>query len=376
MSKRTLQRSSLLALAGAFVALALAAPSFASESDPSLQRYGYTGRYLVIYEERRGKPTRIKTFDPLTLQKKVVFTARRSTDYIDELVASIGGISLIVVRERAVRNGGRRMNSTTQKLITIKDDSGAPVVVKTFKSLTGMKRFCGSLPYNMFLADTGANYVVEHTEGKIASSGKKCVATKRKLVRRKYLLRFDNPTAAPVVRRLKDDDGLPSFGGWPQSTAPDGSGYAFMKRSKIVYQDMATGFRRVLSPLPGRYFEEFMVGPGKRMVVSERMDSGNNDIRFLLIPNVDNPDNRIELTEIKSEYLAGRFCGDRPILVDRATSRYYLFDDQGQASPPVYTTRPETTSTSVGCTATSLVLAVEQQDGRGTLTWDFAALSP
>lgn len=375
MVSQILRRASLLAAAGSFALAAFAGPSFAYETDPSQEQFGFTGRYLLIIEDRRGRPSRIKTFDPLTLQKKVVFTARRSTDFFEDLTASAGNISFVVTSERRVRSGGRTLGSTTQRLVTVKDDGGTPIVVETFKYLTSVKRFCGSMAYNTFLANTGAHYVVEHKEGRIAANGKRCAQPKPGERRRRNLLRFDDPFAIPVVRRLKADGGLPSVSRWPRSIAPDGGGYAFQNRSSIAYYDMASGLKRVITPQAGRHFEEFMLGPGKRMVATERDESRGEELRFLYFPNIDFPEQRIELTNIKTEILAGRFCGSRPLVIDQF-QRYYLFDDQGHALSPIYTAREGTTSTPVGCTGSSLVLAIEKQDWRGTLTWEFAPLSP
>lgn len=369
-------RGLLLAALAGFALLAYAQPAAAAESDPVDQQLGFTGRYLVIYEERRNRPFRIKTFDPLTLKKKVVYTAPRKSDLAGDLVAANGRISFYRFSERRIRHRGRVHGIANDTLVTMNEEGGDRQIVTTFRRASTGRRECGSLSGSMILADNGAHYVVEHVVGKIAANGVTCAKGSASRAVSQRLLRFDNPTATPVSRMLKSGTEIPSNSYFYGSTAPDGSGYAFQNRSSIAYYDMATGAKRVISPDRGLDFEEFRLGPGRRMIASAREHSGKMNLHVYFFPDIHNPTQRIELTGISSDELFGRFCGERPLVIDESKRRYVLFDQLGRELQDVYTGVVGTRTISVGCTTTNLVLAVERPEKRNSRRWVFAPLVP
>lgn len=367
---------STAALAGVVTLALFVGPAAARETDPANDQYGFTGRYLLILEDRRGRPFRVKTFDPLTLRKKIVYTARSTADYIESPKAAAGTISFYVVRERKLRYRGKRLGSTTQTLITMKDDGSSRTVVRTFKQLGGWYKSCGSHGGSIILAEDGSHYLVERTAGKIAANGRRCARAASDKSASANLLRFADPFGAPTSRPVPLGTYLPGESEFESSTAPDGSGYAFQHGSSISYHDMASGAHRMIAPDPGHDFEGFRLGPGRRMIAAMREDSGAMDLHVYFFPDISDPARRIELTGVKSEELRGRFCGERPLVIDDSKRRYVLFNQLGGELQDVHFAAAGKITTSVGCTSSNLVLAIERPGRRKSRRWVFAPLVP
>lgn len=366
---KALQGLAAIAMAGVFALALFAGRALARETDPASFQLGFTGRYLLILEHRHRQGFRIKTLDPLTLEKKVVYTAPRSVDYIENLTGAAGRIAFYIVRERPIRYRGKRVGTTTQTLITMKDDGGSQIVLKRFRSLGGWHKSCGSHPGKMFIASDGAHYLVESVAGKLAANGKRCARTANEASRRANLLRFADPFSAPTSRPMEPRTNI-------STPAPDGGGYAFQNRSSISYYDMITGAKQVISPDRGFDFEEHVLGPGRRMIATAREDSDDEKLHVYFFPDVSNPSQRFELTGIDSEELSGRFCGDRPLVVDASRARYLLFDQQGREIQVAYTGAADTSSIAVACTGSNLLLAVDTFNRRKSRRWVFAPLVP